>query len=64
MGPKFYDFTQISLTGSKINSRFLARKVLLTYRGESKRMHFNTEGGNVFFLEFTSQVALDESGLC
>jgi len=29
---------------------------------ELQRVHFDTEGGDVFFLEFTSQVALDEGG--
>ena len=34
-----------------------------THRGEAKRVDFDTESGHVLLLEFTSQVALDESGL-
>lgn len=33
------------------------------YGGECKRVHFDTEGGNVFLLKLASQVALDEGGL-
>jgi len=31
--------------------------------GEGQRVHLDTEGGDVLLLEFTRQVALDESGL-
>ena len=35
----------------------------VTYGREAKRVDFNTKGGHVLLLEFTSQVTLDESGL-
>lgn len=34
-----------------------------TYGGEAERMNLDTQGGHVLLLKFTSQVALDESGL-
>lgn len=33
------------------------------YRGETKGVNFDTEGGDVLLLELSSQVALDKSGL-
>ena len=33
------------------------------YGGESKRVHFDTEGSDILLFEFTSQVTLDEGGL-
>lgn len=35
----------------------------VTYRGETKRVHFDSKGGNVLLLELASQVALDEGCL-
>jgi hypothetical protein len=34
-----------------------------TYGGEAERVNFHTQSGNVFLLELSSQVTLDESGL-
>jgi hypothetical protein len=33
------------------------------YSGKDERVNLNTESSNVFLLEFTSKVALDECGL-
>jgi hypothetical protein len=40
------------------------RGIAITYSGETKRVDFDTERGDIFLFEFTSQMALDESGLC
>lgn len=34
-----------------------------TYGSKSKGVNFDTESGNIFLLELTSQMALDEGGL-
>jgi hypothetical protein len=35
----------------------------VTYCGKAKRMDLNAEGCDIFLLELTGQMALDESGL-
>ena len=36
---------------------------VIAYGVEVERVHLDTKGGDVLLFEFTSQVALDESGL-
>lgn len=38
-------------------------EIMFAYGREAKRVHFDTKSGNVFFLEFTCQVAFDKGGL-
>jgi hypothetical protein len=53
------DVTQVLLMISHDRQNGLTR----TYGSEGKRMDLNTESGNVFLFEFTSQMTLDEGGL-
>jgi hypothetical protein len=38
-------------------------KIVIAYRGETKRVDFYSEGCNVLLLELASDVAFDECGL-
>jgi hypothetical protein len=44
-------------------SKFLFVENIDTYRAESKRVNFDTEGSNILLLKFSSQMALDEGCL-
>jgi hypothetical protein len=61
MGPRFFQQLATRAQREDATARMAGR---VTNRGEAERMDLYSEGGNVLLLEFASQVALDEGGLC
>jgi len=56
MLPKFYKNYEFRVAGSN--------RWEITYCAESKRVDFDTKGSDILLLELSSQVTLDEGGLC